>query len=392
MHEPKKEPGPKFGARHCLHFISIETVRKPSASTGCQPAAWLAADAHGPDFLHANLGSGGRFGVSSGGSLLGGSGLLGAGTSGFAAGAAALTVAAAVAVAAAVTVASVTQTMEQAASGVASAVTSAIASTTIASIATVAAMPGEQTAAMATMPREQTAAMASAAIAIAAAITRGTAITAAVTAIATVAAVTGIHLVAAITHKGEADDREESRDPKHQCTIHPRLLHSSTTVEVYLGGRHLDDSPPRSDGQLPGNTCRPDEQTNGRGSARYFLRRRPWLPAIAMPTNRLIAALGPLAQARLPKLALRVVLSSSLPQSTRPAMSRWHGDCASFWKNIRAKSTPVRWTVSSRNKKSSPLWASFWSKSLWRTGLGQDRKSPTSAGFWAHLQRWSIDS
>ncbi len=95
------------------------------------------------------------------------------------------------------------------------AVAAAVAAvTTVAAIAAVAAMTTVMTV---------TTVMAATAIAGAVA----TAVAAAVTSAATtVAAVTGDRLVVA-AHQGDADDREEDRDPKHKCTIHPKLLQTN---------------------------------------------------------------------------------------------------------------------------------------------------------------------
>jgi hypothetical protein len=49
------------------------------------------------------------------------------------------------------------------------------------------------------------------------------------------AAVTSDHLVVLTTHEGDADDREENRDPKNQCTIHPQILHKNKTGTYRTG-------------------------------------------------------------------------------------------------------------------------------------------------------------
>jgi hypothetical protein len=47
--------------------------------------------------------------------------------------------------------------------------------------------------------------------------------TAAIVAAATIATVTGDRGVAFTTQQGDADDREENRDAKNQCTIHQKF-------------------------------------------------------------------------------------------------------------------------------------------------------------------------
>ena len=93
------------------------------------------------------------------------------------------------------------------------------AATAVAAVTTVAAIAA--VAAMTTVMTVTTVMAAAIAGAVA------TAVAAAVTSAATtVAAVTGDRLVVA-AHQGDADDREEDRDPKHKCTIHPKLLQTN---------------------------------------------------------------------------------------------------------------------------------------------------------------------
>jgi hypothetical protein len=84
------------------------------------------------------------------------------------------------------------------------------------------------------------------------AIARATAVatTAAATA-ATVAAVTSQNLVVT-AHQGDADDREENRDPENQCTIHPKNLQQTGTSDLdsnQLSCRRKHSCPPRDGGQ-----------------------------------------------------------------------------------------------------------------------------------------------
>lgn len=72
---------------------------------------------------------------------------------------------------------------------------------------------------------------------------------------ATIAAVTGHDLVLT-AHQGDADDREEDRDAKQQCTIHPKFLQQNR----YRTVRDLNQRPslpnlfPPRDGRRKGGT------------------------------------------------------------------------------------------------------------------------------------------
>jgi hypothetical protein len=89
-----------------------------------------------------------------------------------------------------------------------------------------------------------TAAIAAASItaATAAGTTGTSAVTTAAAAAAAVAAMAGQHLAIA-PHESDADHREENRDAKQQCTIHPKILQLKLKQVPYLRDSRADGRP-----------------------------------------------------------------------------------------------------------------------------------------------------